>query len=59
MSHNALIADQKLQLIISLPINGSGTSNRTNILYTVIADVVHVNVKMHPLTSDDRALIRA
>jgi len=30
-----------------------------NILCDVIADVVDVNVKMHPLTSDDRALIRA
>jgi len=30
-----------------------------SILCDVIADVVDVNVKMHPLTSDDRALIRA
>ena len=29
------------------------------ILCDVIADVLDVNVKMHPLTSDDRALIRA
>jgi len=30
-----------------------------SILCDVIADVVDVNVKMHPLTNDDRALIRA
>jgi len=30
-----------------------------SILCDVIADVVDVNVKMHPLTSVDRALIRA
>ena len=30
-----------------------------NILCDVIADVVNLNVRMHPLTSDDRALIRA